>query len=137
MEELNELAKLHETKLNDGENKDFLIKKSEFLNKLRENKDSDVFNNDSFVHIFFEDDEIDYVSLLTSSDSYEECEFYDAIYFFEDKKNEYRCKDKEYFEYYDKLQELFYIKMDTLYPNEKDAVVADRWDNIIMEKICK
>lgn len=133
MEELNALVKLHETKLNDGENKEFLIKKTEFLNKLIENMDTNVFNNDSFANVFFKDDEIDYVSFLTSSDSYEECDFYDAIYFFEDKKNKYRCKNKEYFEYYDKLQELFYIKMETLYPNEKDEVVADRWDKPIEE----
>jgi hypothetical protein len=133
MEELHTLTKLHKTKLNDSEHKNFLIKKCEFLNKLIENMDNDVFNNDSFARVFFKDDETDYVSLLTSSDSYEECVFYDAIYFFEDKKNMYRCKYKEYFEYYDKLQELFYIKMELIYPNEKDEVVADRWDKSIEE----
>jgi hypothetical protein len=132
LDELYELAQTFKTISNDEEHKGFLIKKTNFLTKLNETLDEKIFNTETFINMFFENDEHDYVYLLSSSDNNEECYFYDAIYYFEDKKNNYRCKDKEFFEYYDKLQELFYTKMELIYPNEKDEAIPDKWDTPII-----
>lgn len=108
--------------------KETLIAKSNFLDNLNSNMDYGFFDNDNIKHLFFQQDEQKYVEILCNPEIFDECQFYDAIYFFEDKKNEYRCKDKEFFEFYDKLQELFYKKMELIYPNEKDELMTDCWN---------
>jgi Ran GTPase-activating protein (RanGAP) involved in mRNA processing and transport len=108
--------------------KQSLVTRSNFLENITADTDCNFFKNNNTKELFFSLDELEYVDLLISPKDYDECEFYDAIYFFENKKNNFRCIDKQHFEYYDKLQELFYKKMELVYPNEKDEVIPDSWN---------
>ena len=122
--------------LNNNVHKEFLIKKNNILDKLNKYTKNDIFNMKIFQNLYFENNEQENIyMLLLIDDMYNECEFYDAIYYFEDKKNKYRCRDKEYFEYYNKLQELFYKKMELVYPNEKNDIIQDKWNKNIEEVI--
>ena len=106
----------------------FCVDKTSFLKTLTASSDLSFLNDENVKKLFFDNDEYQYVDTLYNSEICDECEYYDAIQFFEDKKNEYRCVNKEFFEYYDQIQEIFYKKMELYYPNEKDEYVEDRWD---------
>ena len=66
--------------------------------------------------------------------TFTENDYYDAIMIIENLKDKYRFKNKEYFEYYDTLQELFYQQMECLFPNEKDEYKPDKWDEEKMKQ---
>lgn len=104
--------------------------KSNFISTLDVNSDLSFLEDPIAKQLFFTQEEETYCDILCNPNDYEEYEFIEAIYFFEQIKNKYRCKNKEYFEYYDKLQELFYKKLELQFPDCKYENVPDRWDKI-------
>lgn len=117
--------------LNIDEYKQYLIDKTKLLEELKNNDvNFEYYSSDEFKKLVYGDKHIDenYNDMLECSEKYLECDFYDAIFYYEKIKNQYRCKDKEHFEYYDMFQELFYKKMEEIYPIEKEEAIPDKWD---------
>jgi hypothetical protein len=109
----------------------FLIDKTVFLSDLDGNSDFSFLENEDIRKLFFNEDDEHYCELLCNPTNFEECDFNDAILYFEDIKNSFRYKNKEHFEYYDSLQELFYKVYEKHYPDEKYEHMPDCWNKEI------
>jgi len=127
---------------NFDELREYLISKTNLLDKiiLNDQVDMEYYHSDKFKKLFYDElsDELekDFNELLYNlySELPTESDFNNAIIFYEGLKNNYRHKDKEFFEYYDKFQELFYQRFETVYHELKDDdVKQDYWNKPLEE----